>query len=575
MKTSTLALLCCFALLSFNAKGQTLIDEAVFGVPSMVNELFAFEDGSRIIIENSLEECTLYNFKHFDSSGQLITYNYGRFRDKPSAYLWDKDSLVIITVGDEHDVPWISSMFRTVYNHTSDFTGQEDAIFVLDGGDNFIIGAVEVQWTAYDGTNIIMLTRDGELYWNNKNQDQGLTPIYDFHRHIIADHISLAHGNNDVELMINFHEDGFLYYLHYESITDVTLDSISVDNVVDIDKVNENLLVTTQDEIMLFSRDLNIIEDYNIGPEVEFVNAFNNNLYFKLLDTEVASDNFRVSVDIALFDGITMSWSDTVSIVEGPEDIHKVMLLDTVIHVLGSYEENNQAVIQRHTATQTGAVEDPVSDLEVVGYSIVSSSYTQWQSNPAVASAVLNVTLKKSDLEPNDNVLHLAKSGSLGWCRPHIMEIFQDLPSDDEFFDININLMTSIIREEGDSLVAKFNCSLFLPHGSPMNQNLDKNYLCPEVKFPKTVVSTETIEAKKLFEVFPNPITDELFLQFDPKNHLTAGNYRIYSNLGTLVGSGTLSVNNISIDTRALAPGIYTLIIIDDNLWGSRKFIKQ
>lgn len=561
-------------MLSLNTRSQTLIDEAVFGVPPMVNELFAFEDGSRIVIENHLEDCTLYNLKHFDNSGQLTTYNHGRFRDKPSAYLWDKDSLVIITVGDQHDVPLISSMDRTVYFPSGNFNATEESIYLLDGGDDFIIGAVEVQWTAYDGTNIIMLTRDGELYWNNKNQDQGLIPIYDFHRHIIADHISLAHGINDAELMINFYEDGFLYYLHFESISEVTLDSISVDNVVDIDQVDENLLVTTQNGIMLISRGLNTIEEYNTGSEVEFVNAFNNNLYYKLLDTEVSTSNFRVSVDIALFDGNTMSWSDTVSIVDGPEDIHKVMLLDTVIHVLGSYEENNQAVIQRHTLVQTGAEEAPVSDLEIIDYSIVSSSYTLWQSNPAVASAVLNVTLKKSDLEPNDNVLHLAKSGSLGWCRPHIMEIFQDLPSDDEFFDININLMTSVIREEGDSLVAKFNCSLFLPHGSPMNQNLDKNYLCPEVKFPLTV-STKSTEAEKLFNVFPNPVTDELFLQFDPRNHLTTGNYQIYSNLGTLVDSGTLRADNISIDTRELAPGIYTLIIFDDNLWGSRKFIKQ
>lgn len=574
MKTYSLAIFCWFILFSFSTQSQSLIDETVFGTPSMVNDLFAFEDGSRIIIENNLGECTLYNLKYLDNSGILSNYRKGQFREKPGSYLWSSDSLEIISVTDGHDVPYISSILRTVYYENSSLATREDTIYSF-GDDQFINGFIDGQWTNYDGKSILMLMESGELYWNEINQAYSLEPIYDFDRSIVVDHLSFGYGNDESELLVNFIEDDWLYCLKYKAASEVIIDSIALENIVDIDIVDDKLIVISSDIIRIFSRELDELTNFPVTSEVEFINVFDNKVYYKLLDTEALSDHSRVSIDIAVLDASTMDWIDTLSIMEGPQVLHKVMLMDTIVHILGSYIENNQAVIQRHTITQTGAVEAPVSDLEVVGYSIVSSNYTQWQSNPASASAVLNVTLKKSDLKPNDNVLHLAERSGQGWCRPYIMDIFQDITSDDEFFDISISLGTSVFREQGDSLVARFNCSLFLPHGSPMNQNLDKNYLCPEVKFPKTVVSTERIEAKKVFDVFPNPVSDVLFLEFKSQIQSDAINYQIYNGLGTIVDSGTISVDHKFIDTHALAPGMYTLYMFDVSRRGSRNFIKQ
>jgi hypothetical protein len=78
----------------------------------------------------------------------------------------------------------------------------------------------------------------------------------------------------------------------------------------------------------------------------------------------------------------------------------------------------------------------------------------------------------------------------------------------------------------------------------------------------------------KLFNLFPNPATTQLYIDYDVEKQNAS--FNISDLLGSAALSGKLTkaaVNTIRIET--LKPGFYMLKIIDGNTTITRKFIKR
>lgn len=558
--------------------GQTLLDEFVFGDASMANELFVFNDGSRLVFENNIEFCKDYNIKHIDSTGKLSNYFIGGTRERPTAFKWYDDSLVFVSLSDMIDVPVVSSVSRHNYDLNRQQIGVIDVFFWQGGTNTYISGFVEESIVSFDNETVSLLSSDGEIYLMDQSDVSNANLIYSFKRFLTIDHFSLRSSQDGEELEINVFTDGWLYYLHQSSTDELFMDSIEIERVVSVEEHNDHLIVVTEDDIRLVSRDLRLLESVMIDAEVEYVNMFGDSLFFKLLDTEVQGEHHRVSIDIGVFDANTMAFAGDVSINDGPQVIHKVIIMDSVIHVLGTYTENNQSVVQRHTTEASGGDEAEVSDLEIVDYTIVNSSLSSSPFSPDEATALIRVRFKKSNPMPDDRVLHLASTGGFNFlCPPYYMDIIQREFASNGIMEFSYVAKTINTVQQEDSLIANFHCSLFLPHGSPMNENLDKNYLCPRVSFYNVVSTDNDVNTQMTIDAYPNPATDLLYLQIDNGPSHTA-DYMIYNTLGALVDTGVLSPEVHEIDIRRLSPGMYTVVIVDKGgsaFMGRQNFIKQ
>ena len=86
----------------------------------------------------------------------------------------------------------------------------------------------------------------------------------------------------------------------------------------------------------------------------------------------------------------------------------------------------------------------------------------------------------------------------------------------------------------------------------------------------KTVVQSENKKVK----IYPNPVNDQLHITgLDPETDAAIVVTDITGKIIKKLDAG--NINNITINTRSLAPGTYYLIIQKENKRTAYKFIKQ
>ncbi len=88
----------------------------------------------------------------------------------------------------------------------------------------------------------------------------------------------------------------------------------------------------------------------------------------------------------------------------------------------------------------------------------------------------------------------------------------------------------------------------------------------------KIISSIDNINRPHIFDVYPNPFSDELFIESGNYNRPTK--YEITNTLGQLVSSGRL-LDKKRMDTRRLKPGVYIVRLVNDTDEEFRKIVKQ
>ncbi len=93
-----------------------------------------------------------------------------------------------------------------------------------------------------------------------------------------------------------------------------------------------------------------------------------------------------------------------------------------------------------------------------------------------------------------------------------------------------------------------------------------------DFSFQNTV--SENIHLEQNFNIYPNPVTDQLRVEFKGKENPSFFSYKIYNLVGQMVQSSGTSQHK-SIETSGLSKGYYQLLIENKEKHYSQKFIKQ
>jgi hypothetical protein len=88
-----------------------------------------------------------------------------------------------------------------------------------------------------------------------------------------------------------------------------------------------------------------------------------------------------------------------------------------------------------------------------------------------------------------------------------------------------------------------------------------------------STLSTETIALTPEFNIYPNPVTNELSVEFP--SAVTQATISVYSVLGTLVYSSTMDQWNSKINTSEWNTGVYLMNINAANFSQTKRIIKQ
>ena len=88
-----------------------------------------------------------------------------------------------------------------------------------------------------------------------------------------------------------------------------------------------------------------------------------------------------------------------------------------------------------------------------------------------------------------------------------------------------------------------------------------------------STLSTETIALTPEFNIYPNPVTNELSVEFP--SAVTQATISVYSVLGTLVYSSTMDQWNSKINTSEWNTGVYLMNINTANFSQTKRIIKQ
>ena len=88
-----------------------------------------------------------------------------------------------------------------------------------------------------------------------------------------------------------------------------------------------------------------------------------------------------------------------------------------------------------------------------------------------------------------------------------------------------------------------------------------------------STLSTETIALTPEFNIYPNPVTNELSVEFP--SAVTQATISVYSVLGTLVYSSTMEQWNSKINTSEWNTGVYLMNINAANFSQTKRIIKQ
>jgi hypothetical protein len=85
---------------------------------------------------------------------------------------------------------------------------------------------------------------------------------------------------------------------------------------------------------------------------------------------------------------------------------------------------------------------------------------------------------------------------------------------------------------------------------------------------------SENIDIESNINIYPNPVTDQLRIEFQGKDNPSSFSYKIYNSLGQMVqSSGTFQHKNIK--TSGLSKGCYQLLIEIKDKTYTHKFIRQ
>ena len=88
-----------------------------------------------------------------------------------------------------------------------------------------------------------------------------------------------------------------------------------------------------------------------------------------------------------------------------------------------------------------------------------------------------------------------------------------------------------------------------------------------------SILGSETIALTPEFNIYPNPVTNELSVQFP--SAVTQATISVYSVLGTLVYSSTMDQWNSKINTSDWNTGVYLMNINTADFSQTKRIIKQ